>query len=151
MNGNHTRISTVAQLLDAVNDASLRSIEVEQHLSEVPTIKLAPGQKLAGSESSIALRFALGQDGLQLSSDNQVEGLELSTDPDRRALFNDTSVERIGRLVLKDLRITGVVQLLARDRVRGGHVEAENVDIVAADARGWQAPGCPCYRPSAGN
>ena len=29
------------------------------------------------------------------------------------------------------------MQLLARDRVRGGHVEASNIDIVAADARGF--------------
>ncbi|WP_428492530.1 hypothetical protein [Rhodopila sp.] len=58
-------------------------------------------------------------------------------DPDRYAAFNDTAVEQLGRLVLRDLTITGVVQLLARDRVRGGHVEAHNIDIVAADARSY--------------
>ena len=43
-----------------------------------------------------------------------------------------------GDLILRDLTVEGVVQLLARDRVRSGHVEAHNIDILAADARGYQ-------------
>ena len=31
---------------------------------------------------------------------------------------------------------TGCVQILARDKVRGGHVDVNGLDIVAADARG---------------
>ena len=53
-------------------------------------------------------------------------------------LFNDTKVKQLGWLVLRNLRTTGVVQLLAREAVHGGHVEVENVDIVAADARGYE-------------
>jgi hypothetical protein len=39
---------------------------------------------------------------------------------------------------LKNLRTTGVVQLLARDHVRCGHVEVENIDIMTADARAFE-------------
>ena len=84
----------------------------------------------------MVLRFAPGGDGLQLSSDNSVENLELQTDLDRRVVFNDTSVDGLGCLQLRKLRATGVVQLLARERVRSGHVMAEDVDVAAADARG---------------
>ena len=38
---------------------------------------------------------------------------------------------------MRDLTVKGVVQLLAGDQVRSGHVEAHNIDIVAADARGY--------------
>jgi hypothetical protein len=54
MNGSHRNVSTVDQLLKAVGDSSLRSIEVQQDLNEVPTIALATGQNLAGSDPSIA-------------------------------------------------------------------------------------------------
>jgi hypothetical protein len=130
-------ISTSAELFRAAADPSVCHLAVAVDLTKLHTIRLSPGQTLMAANPNVALRFAKGQDGLQLSTDNQAEGLELSTDPDRRALFNDTRVERMGRLVLRNLRTTGVVHLLARDEVRSGHVEAENVDIVAADARSY--------------
>jgi hypothetical protein len=83
------------------------------------------------------IRFAPGQDGVQLSSDNRVQGLELRTDADCCALFNDVSVERIGRLELRNLRTIGLVRILARDAVRSGHVEAHDLDITEADATGY--------------
>jgi len=137
MSTQERRISTAGELLTAAADASTRNLRVVADLAELPTFRLSPGQSLTAAHPDAALSFAEGQDGLQLSIDNQVEGIELRTAPDRRALFNDTGVERLGRLVLRNLRTTGVVQLLARDRVRSGHVKAENIDIVAADARGY--------------
>ncbi len=44
----------------------------------------------------------------------------------------------LGGSYWRNLCTTGVVQLLARDEVSGGHVEVENIDIVAADARGCE-------------
>ena len=131
------KISTAAELLAAAADARIRHIAVAVDLTELPTFRLSPGQALTAASPKVVLRFSRGQDGIQLSTDNHVEGLELGADPDRRALFNDTSAERLGRLVLRNLRTTGVVQLLACGKVRSGHVEAENVDIAAADARGY--------------
>ena len=130
-------ISTAAELLAAVADASVRQITVVSDLNGLPTFRLSPGQKLTAANRKVALRFAPGQDGVQLSTDNQIDGVDLSTDLDRRALYNDTRVERLGQLVLRNLRATGVVHLLACDQVRSGYVEVENVDIVAADARGY--------------
>jgi hypothetical protein len=137
MTGQECRITTTGELLAAAADAGVRTIRVAANLNGLPSFRLSPGQSLTIAGSPATLRFAEGQDGLQLSTDNRVEGVELMTDANRRALFNDTKVEQLGRLVLRNLRTTGVVQLLARDRVRGGHVEVENLDIVAADARGY--------------
>jgi hypothetical protein len=51
-------------------------------------------------------------------------------------MFNDTSVPSLGRIELRGVTTTGCVQILARDNVRGGHVEVNGLDIIAADARG---------------
>ncbi len=137
MNNQERQVTTATELTVAAVDAVAGDIVVATNLTGLSTFRLSPGKTLRGANSSVTLRFAAGQDGIQLSSDNQVENLELHTDVDRRALFNDTNVEHLGRLVLRHLRTRGVIQLLARDKVRSGHVEAEDVGIVAADARGY--------------
>jgi hypothetical protein len=129
-------VSTAAELVAAAADASVGSIVVTADLAGVPAVRLSPGQRLTAARPGLAVHFAAGTDGIQLSTGNEVAGLALVADPHRCALHNDTSVEQLGRLVLRDLQVTGLVRLLARDRVRGGHVEAHGIDIVTADARG---------------
>jgi hypothetical protein len=130
------QVATAAQLAAAAADPAVADIVVAANLSRVPTLRLSPGQTLKGAGPGVVVHFAPDRDGLQLSTDNRVEGLELRADVERRALFNDTRVERLGRLVVLNLRINGVVELLARDKVRSGHVEAENVDVIAAEPEG---------------
>jgi hypothetical protein len=130
------QVSTASEMQAAIATADVRHIVVSATIVDLPTLRLSPGQTLSGSGAQSALRFAAREDGLQLSADNRIEGLRLIADPDKRAVFNDTGVEKLGLLTLRDLVVTGRVQILARDRVRGGHVEVENLDIEAADARG---------------
>jgi len=61
--------------------------------------------------------------------------LHLYASEDRRTIFNDTSVATLGRIELRSVTTTGRVQILARDKVRGGHVDVRDLDIVATDAR----------------
>ena len=138
MNIETRQVSTVAELQAAASDEHVQQIVVSKPIADVPSLRLSHGQVLNGIDTQAALRFAPGSDGLELSADNQVERLQLLADPDRRAIFNDTGIDGLGRLVLRDLTVEGVVRLLARDRVRSGHVEAHNVDIRAADARGYE-------------
>jgi hypothetical protein len=133
-----SHVATVAELQTAIGSGLALQVVVSAQLSGVPTLRLAPGQALIGADPKTALRFVPGSDGLQLSADNRVEGLRLIADPDRRAIFNDTQAVGLGRIELRDLTVEGVVQLLARDRVRSGHVEAHGIDIRAADARGYE-------------
>jgi hypothetical protein len=136
--GNRERqVATPADLTAAVGDAAINDIVVTANLTGLRTIRLSPGARLRGAKSTVTVRFAAGQDGVQLSSDNRLENLELMADMDRRAIFNDTQVESLGRLVLRNLRTTGVIQILARDRVRAGFVEANHVDTLAGDTRGY--------------
>ena len=128
-------VSSVAELVRAAQDPDIRQIVVDGELAEVPAIRLLPGQVLLGQGDDAALIFAAGIDGLQLSTDNEVHGLHLVASPDRRAIHNDTQVESLGRLVLGEVTTIGQVQILARDKVRSGHVEVAGLDVVSADAR----------------
>jgi hypothetical protein len=74
-----------------------------------------------------------GIDGLQLTSDNKVRGLQLLASPDKRAVFNDTTVDSLGHLHIAGVTTIGQVQILIRDNVRSGHVEIDGLDIVAAN------------------
>jgi hypothetical protein len=129
-------VATVADLIAATKDASARQIVVRGELVEAPSLRLARGQSLLGEDDHAGISFASGTDGLQLSSDNRLQNIRLHTAPEKRAIFNDTSVDSLGQIELRDVTTIGRVQLLARDQVRGGHVDVNGLDIVAADARG---------------
>ncbi|MFD1556647.1 hypothetical protein ACFSHT_13595 [Paraburkholderia silviterrae] len=132
------QVSTVTELRAAADDDHVQQIVISAPITDVPGLRLSPGQALTGIDAQAALRFAPGSDGLELTADNEIHGLSLLADPDRCAIFNDTAVDGLGRLVLRNLTVEGVVRLLARDRVRSGHVEAHDIDVRAADARGCE-------------
>lgn len=84
------------------------------------------------------MRFAAGADGVQLSANNLVTSLEIVADRDRRAVHNDTRHPSLGRIELSGLRLTGNLRLLAVGEVRSGHIEAHDIHVVSADARGFE-------------
>lgn len=126
-------VSNEEELIAAAADA--KRIVVHGKITLRRSLQLAPGQQLAGSGDDAALVFAAELDGVGLSRDNEVVGLRIQVDPDRRAVFNDTAVDALGTIRLAAVTATGQVQILARDRVRGGHVAVEGLDIAAADVR----------------
>ena len=129
------QVTTRDELAAAVRDTAARRIEVRARLEDAPSIRLLPGQALCGQDERSEIVFAQGTDGVQLSADNEIRGLKLTVSPERRAIFNDTTVAGLGRMRLVGIGATGQVQILARDAVRSGHLEVDGLDIVAADAR----------------
>jgi hypothetical protein len=128
-------IATAEQLVAATKEPSARHLVVCGNLTHVPSFRLAPNQTLTGDGDNASISFVKGVDGLQLSTNNEVRSLRLEASADQRAIFNDTSVESLGRIRLIRIATVGQVQLLARDTVRSGHVEVDGLDIVAADTR----------------
>lgn len=126
-------VSTVEALQAVLEDDTCQQIIVRGVLSGLPSIRLAPGKILSGENTDAKLLFAQGIDGLQLTRDNQVTGLYLETSVDKRAIFNDTQLDRLGQLRLNNISTIGQVQILAQDKVRAGHVEVDGVDVIAAD------------------
>ena len=136
MNSNEKSAATAEEFVALTKDKSIQRIVVVGDLINVPSVRLAPGQLLRGQHERSSVTFAAGVDGLQLSSDNRIHNIRLNASEDKRAIFNDTSVESLGRIELRGVTTTGCVQILARDKVRGGHVDVNGLDIIAADARG---------------
>jgi hypothetical protein len=130
-------VSTADDLVAAVHDKTINRIVVVGELAGLSSIRLLPGQALTGGTQA-TLRFKDDSDGIQLSSDNELDGIRVVAASDKRAIFNDTTVSDFGRLELQNLALAGLVQLLAADSVRAGHVEAHNIDIVSADARAYK-------------
>src|SRR6266498_3941051 len=126
-------VSNEEELLAAAADAN--RIVVRGKITLGRSLQLLPGQQLAGSAPDAVLVFAGDVDGVRLSRDNDVEGLRIQVDPDRRAIYNDSSVDELGTIRLAAVTATGQVQVLARGRVRGGHVVVDGLNILAADVR----------------
>jgi hypothetical protein len=130
------KVATVEALIAATKDSGVQRIAISGHLTHAPSVRLSPGQSLRGADEGASISFTSGTDGLQLSSDNRIHNLRLDASPDKRAIFNDTSVDHLGRIELRGVTTSGRVQILARGKVRGGHIDVHGLDIIAADARG---------------
>jgi hypothetical protein len=135
MKDNTHVVHSTEELLAALRDAGERRIAVDGTLTEVPTLRLPPGQSLVAHDRGARLVFKPDSDGLELTADHEIRGLRLDAAPQRRAMFNDTSLASLGTLRLVDVCASGQVQILARDRIRAGHVEVDGLHVIAADTR----------------
>ncbi len=129
-------VETPDELVAALRAQAAGTIRVRGELAGLPPLHLQPGAVLLGDGPAM-LRFAPGANGLLLSSDNTVDGIELAVTPDRQAICNDTGSRSLGRIALTRLKVTGNIRLLAAGQVESGHIEAHDIHLVAADARGF--------------
>ena len=129
-------VITVDELIAATKDAKCEQIAIRSKLTNVPSVRLSPGQSLRGIGVRAGITFVEGADGLQLSSNNKIRNINLTTSPNKRAIFNDTNIDTLGRMELRGVTAIGQIQIVARNKVPGGHVIVDGVDIVSADARG---------------
>jgi hypothetical protein len=127
-------VTTVDALVAAIREG-VGKVVVSGCLRNVPSLRLSPGQSLCGATGDSKIAFADSADGIELTSDNGIHNVHLRANPERRAISNDTSVPSLGHIQLRGVTAHGRVQIFARDKVRGGHVEVNGLDIVAADAR----------------
>lgn len=132
-----SEVSTADELRRVLAEPGPSRIVVRRTIAELAGFRLGAGKTIVGSPD-VALEFAPGEDGLRLTTDNAVSSLRLSTDPDRRAIWNDTEVETLGSLSLRELTVRGVVRLLAEGSIRRGHISVDGLHLTEADARGFE-------------
>jgi hypothetical protein len=129
-------VNTVEGLLQAAQNPNTSPIVIQGFLADVPGFRLFPHQSIRGSSPELSgLKFRPSTDGLELTSDNSISSLMLVTAPDHCAIWNDDSVEDMGLLHLGQLKTVGRVRILARNKIRAGHVDVRDLDIIAADSR----------------
>jgi hypothetical protein len=131
----HIQVTSSEELLAAMA-AGTKLIEVSGILRDLPSLRLASGQSLAGDGDGCTLLFADGEDGIELTANNTVIGLKLVTQLTLRALFIDRNVHELGRIELAQLQIIGNVRLLVHGR--SGHIEGQEIHIAQADARNFE-------------
>lgn len=130
------RVNSVEGLVGAASDNQTREIVLTTDLNETPPIGLLPGQELrSDSGEPRTLIFREHSDGVRISSDNRIEGVNIVTSPERRAIWNDYCVGSLGEISLRSVSATGRVQILAKENIRAGRVEVEGLEIPSADAR----------------
>ncbi|GAA3040834.1 hypothetical protein GCM10010528_21530 [Gordonia defluvii] len=124
-----TTVRDAAELASAIIEGATE-IEVEGVITGSPMITLPPGTTLRGG----TLRFQAR--GVRLTSDNTLEDVVVEVPEHETAILNDTTVADLGTLTLRNVTTRGQIALLAEDRVRSGHIQAEAVYVVVADVCG---------------
>ena len=127
--GERRVVGNAQELLDAVGSDAVE-IEVRGTVSGMPMITLKSGVALRGG----VLEF--GAKGIRLTSGNLLDGVTVRTADDEVAVLNDTSVEHLGTLTIRNVTTAGQVLLLADGSVRAGHVVVDELHVERADVRG---------------
>ncbi|MDO4662467.1 MAG: hypothetical protein Q4B36_05050 [Tissierellia bacterium] len=128
------KITNLLELNKALEEDLL--LEVENSISIDETIHLKKGQKLIGTNDNVFLSFINGG-SIELEGDNEISNLSIQTTPSKRAIRLKSNLEDLGEIKLKDLTITGMVQILTKAPNKYLDVKIENMDIVSSDSRNY--------------
>ena len=135
-------VTTAEELMAATRNKKVTEITVSADLAGLSPLRLMPGQTLrSASDRHAVLSFRPEEDGLQVTTDNSVFGLDVRVTRAHRAIWNDRTVDDMGTIVIRSVRTIGSVQIIATDKVRSGRIEVDGLDIRSADTRG------ECERP----
>jgi len=134
---NQVAITTAEELIAATRNKRITEINVSADMADLPPLRLMPGQSLLSvSDRHTVLSFRPDADGLEVTTDNSVFGLDICVTPTRRAIWNDRTVDSLGTLAIRSVRTIGSVQIIVTDKVRSGRIEVDGLDIRFADTRG---------------
>lgn len=122
-------VSTADELANAIADGFM-DIRVEGTIAGSPSITLPESATLSGG----TLEFT-GK-GVRLTRNNALKDITITTVDYEVAVYNDTSIDDAGTLVLHNVTTVGQIYLVADDNLRRIRVEADQVHVKAADVRG---------------
>jgi hypothetical protein len=122
-------VHSAGELVEAV-ESDVMEIVVQGAIAGMPMITLRPGVTLRNGT------LTFGAKGVRLTWDNTLDGVTVLTAEDEVAILNDTTVDDLGTLTLRNVRTTGQVLLLADNRVGNGHVLVDGLTVDRANVRG---------------
>jgi len=107
-------VTTAEELIAAMRNKKVTEINVSADLADLSPVRLMPGQTLrSASDRHAVLSFRPDADGLQVTSDNSVSGLDVRVAPTHRAIWNDHTVDSLGTLAIRSVRTIGSVHGVA--------------------------------------
>jgi hypothetical protein len=129
------QIHSLVELLSALGNSQSATLELQTSILCPYSITLPPGFNITGADKEkCILSFSIG-DGIGLTANNEVSNLIIQTNPSNRAIYLLSNYPDLGTLTLKNLTITGQVQILTRAGTNKTNLIANNIDVVACDAR----------------
>ena len=130
-----TPINSLVELRQALAANQPQTLELQAAILSPHPLVLPPGYALVGTDPArSSLSFSHG-DGLGLTADNRVENLVVLAPPSGRAIYSLAGTADMGTLTLRNLTVVGQVALLLWPGTQRLRVEADQVDVVACDAR----------------
>lgn len=128
-------IYTLVELLLALNNPTPATLELHTSILCPTSVILPAGFNLTGINKDRCVLSFNNSDGIGLTANNEVSNLIIQTNPGNRAVFVASNLADLGTLSLKNLTVTGQVQILTRGNNFKIALIADNVDIVSCDAR----------------
>ena len=130
-----TKINSLADLMAALETNVPQNLELQTSVLCPYAITLPVGYSMTGADKDSCIINFNNSDGIGLTANNRVSDLIIQTTPDKRAIYTLSNHDDLGILKLKDLTITGQVQILTRGTTKKAKLIAENIDIVSCDSR----------------
>jgi hypothetical protein len=130
-----TIIHSFTDLVTALAKGMPATLELQGTVLCPYPIVLPAGISISGVDKEHCILSFSNSDGIGLTANNQITNLNIQTSPDKRAIFVCSNHADTGTFILKDLTITGQVQILTRAGTYNTKLVADNIDIVACDAR----------------
>jgi hypothetical protein len=129
------QINSLQALLAALQQAGPATLELQTSILCPFAITLPPGFTLSGTDQEKSILSFSNSDGIGLTANNEVSSLTIQTNPNHRAIYLLSNQADLGTLTLKNLTVTGQIQILTRAGTSKTKLVADNIDIVACDAR----------------
>jgi len=130
-----TKINSLADLMAALETNVPQNLELQTSVLCPYAITLPVGYSMTGADKDSCIINFNNSDGIGLTANNRISDLIIQTTPDKRAIYTLSNHDDLGILKLKDLTITGQVQILTRGTTKKAKLIAENIDIVSCDSR----------------
>lgn len=129
------KIYSANELLSAINNKNTKELEIQTSLLLPYSVTLPPGLILRGLDQQKCILSFNSGDGIGLTSDNEISNLTILAPHSHRAIYILSDREDLGTLKLKNLTVTGQVQVLTRIGTKRVKLLVDQVDVIACDAR----------------
>lgn len=129
------KINSLIDLMTALNNDKPTNLEIQTSILCPYTIILPVGFSITGANKETCIISFNNSDGIGLTANNEVTNLTIQTNPNNRAIYTLSNHEDLGILSLQNLTITGQVQIITRAGTNKTKLVANDVDIIACDAR----------------
>jgi len=130
-----TTVNSLLDLTAALNSASALDLELQASVMCPYSIILPAGFSITAADKEKCILSFSNSDGIGLTANNTVSNLNIQTNPGNRAIYALSNHPDLGTLTLKNLTLTGQVQILTRAGTDNTVLIADSIDIVSCDAR----------------